>query len=139
MTLKMDYSPMFTMLTCGFTRAVHSTFGIPVLVDKTIDEINAANICMGEFEMVNAIAFLLIVFGIMFLIGIAMAILALYFNIKRKNPIVSIIFSIILIPLICIPIQFTGGILISRCMLIIALIYSVAMIVMAVKNIRDNC
>ena len=32
---------MFTMLTCGFTRAVHSTFGIPVLVDKTIDEINA--------------------------------------------------------------------------------------------------
>lgn len=31
--------------------------------------------------MVNTIAFLLIVFGIMFLIGIAMAILALYFNI----------------------------------------------------------
>lgn len=85
--------------------------------------------------MVNTIAFLLIVFGIMFLIGIAMAILALYFNIKMKHP----IFSIILIPLICIPIQFTGGILISRCMLIIALIYSVAMIVMAVKNIRDNC
>jgi len=88
--------------------------------------------------MVNTIAFLLIVFGIMFLIGIAMAILALYFNIKMKHPIFSIIFSIILIPLICIPIQFTGGILISRCM-IIALIYSVAMIVMAVKNIRDNC
>lgn len=85
--------------------------------------------------MVNTIAFLLIVFGIMFLIGIAMAILALYFNIKMKHP----IFSIILISLICIPIQFTGGILISRCMLIIALIYSVAMIVMAVKNIRDNC
>lgn len=77
--------------------------------------------------MVNTIAFLLIVFGIMFLIGIAMAILALYFNIKMKHPIFSIIFSIILIPLIC------------RCMLIIALIYSVAMIVMAVKNIRDNC
>ena len=83
--------------------------------------------------MVNTIAFLLIVFGIMFLIGIAMAILALYFNIKMKHPIFS------LISLICIPIQFTGGILISRCMLIIALIYSVAMIVMAVKNIRDNC
>ena len=89
--------------------------------------------------MVNTIVFLLIVIGIMFLIGIAMAILALYFNIKMKNPIVSTIFSIILIPLICIPIQFTVGFLISRCMLIIALIYSVAMIVMAVKNIRDNC
>ena len=49
--------------------------------------------------MVNTIAFLLIVFGIMFLIGIAMAILALYFNIKMKHPIFSIIFSIILIPL----------------------------------------
>lgn len=88
--------------------------------------------------MENTIAFLLIVFGIMFLIGIAMAILALYFNIKRKHPIVTIIFSIILIPLICIPIQFTAGILISRCMLIIALIYSVAMIVMAIKNIKVN-
>ena len=33
--------------------------------------------------MVNTIAFLLIVFGIMFLIGIAMAILALYFNINN--------------------------------------------------------
>ena len=88
--------------------------------------------------MVNTIAFLLIVFGIMFLIGIAMAILALYFNIKRKHPIVTIIFSIILIPLICIPIQFTGGILISRCMLIIALIYSVAMIVTTIKNYKIN-
>ena len=45
--------------------------------------------------MVNTIAFLLIVFGIMFLIGIAMAILALYFNIKMKHPIFSIIFSTI--------------------------------------------
>ena len=88
--------------------------------------------------MVNTIVFLLIVIGIMFLIGIVMAILALYFNIKRKYPIVTIIFSIVLIPLICIPIQFTAGIWVSRCMLIIALIYSVAMIVMAVKNIRDN-
>lgn len=88
--------------------------------------------------MVNTIVFLLIVLGIMFLIGIAMAILALYFNIKRKYPIVTIIFSIVLIPLICIPIQLTVGIWVSRCMLIIALIYSVAMIVMAVKNIRDN-
>lgn len=88
--------------------------------------------------MENTIAFLLIVFGIMFLIGIAMAILALYFNIKRKHSIVSIVFSIILIPMICIPIQFTGGILISRCMLIITVIYSVAMIVMAIKNIKVN-
>lgn len=46
--------------------------------------------------MVNTIAFLLIVFGIMFLIGIAMAILALYFNIKRKHPIFSIIRSFFL-------------------------------------------
>lgn len=84
--------------------------------------------------MGNTIAFLLIVMGIMFLIGIAMAILALYFNIKRKYPIVSII----LIPLICIPLWFTAGILISRCMLIIALIYSVAMIVTTVKNYKIN-
>lgn len=34
---------MFTMLTCGFTRTVHSTFGIPVLVDKIIDEVNVGD------------------------------------------------------------------------------------------------
>lgn len=84
--------------------------------------------------MGNTITFLLIVLGIMFLSGIAMAILALYFNIKRKHP----IFSIILIPLICIPIQFTVGFMISRFMLIIVLIYSVAMIAMAVKNFKTN-
>ena len=42
--------------------------------------------------MGNTITFLLIVLGIMFLSGIVMAILALYFNIKRKHPIFSIIF-----------------------------------------------
>lgn len=88
--------------------------------------------------MGNTITFLLIVLGIMFLSGIVMAILALYFNIKRKHPIFSIIFSIILIPLICIPIQFTVGFRISRFMLIIVLIYSVAMIAMAVKNFKTN-
>lgn len=31
------------VITCGFTRTVHSTFGIPVIVDKTIDEVNVGD------------------------------------------------------------------------------------------------
>ncbi len=35
-----DYGQNIMVDTCGFTRKVISTFNVPVLVDKTIDEIN---------------------------------------------------------------------------------------------------
>ena len=36
-----DYGYDVSVITCGFQKKVISTFNIPVLVDKTIDEINA--------------------------------------------------------------------------------------------------
>lgn len=35
-----DFGCDIEVITCGFTRTVYSTFGIPVIVDKTIDEVN---------------------------------------------------------------------------------------------------
>nr|WP_302600208.1 DJ-1/PfpI family protein [uncultured Cellulosilyticum sp.] len=35
-----DYGYDIEVVTCGFTKEVISTFGIPVIVDKTIEEIN---------------------------------------------------------------------------------------------------
>ena len=37
---RVDYGRPLTVETCGFTKQVISTFNVPVLVDKTIDEIN---------------------------------------------------------------------------------------------------
>jgi 4-methyl-5(b-hydroxyethyl)-thiazole monophosphate biosynthesis len=37
---RVDYGYDISVVTCGFQKKVVSTFGIPVLVDKTIDEIN---------------------------------------------------------------------------------------------------
>lgn len=36
-----DYGYDVTVDTCGFTKQVHSTFGVPILVDKTIQEVCA--------------------------------------------------------------------------------------------------
>ncbi|WMJ83278.1 DJ-1/PfpI family protein [Oscillospiraceae bacterium LTW-04] len=38
-----DYGYDVTVETCGFTKEVHSTFSIPIIVDKTIDEICSAD------------------------------------------------------------------------------------------------
>lgn len=35
-----DYQYDVTVVTCGFKKQVMSTFNIPIMVDKTIDEIN---------------------------------------------------------------------------------------------------
>ncbi|MEZ5069907.1 MAG: DJ-1/PfpI family protein [Bacteroidales bacterium] len=38
---RVDYGHPLHVDTCGFTRQVTSTFGIPVIVDKTLDEVTA--------------------------------------------------------------------------------------------------
>ena len=35
-----DYGYNVEVITCGFTKEVRSTFGVPIIVDKTIEEIN---------------------------------------------------------------------------------------------------
>lgn len=52
-----DYNHDITVETCGFTKNVISTFNIPIIVDKTIDEINVneydALAIPGGFEEFN--------------------------------------------------------------------------------------
>lgn len=38
-----DYGYPVEVETCGFTKTVHSTFGVPIIVDQTMDEISAAD------------------------------------------------------------------------------------------------
>ncbi|WP_315168947.1 DJ-1/PfpI family protein [Metaclostridioides mangenotii] len=38
-----DYGHDINVTTCGFTKQVNSTFNVPVIVDKTIDEISTAD------------------------------------------------------------------------------------------------
>lgn len=40
-----DYGYDVTVDTCGFIKQVHSTFGVPILVDKTIQEV-----CAGDYD-----------------------------------------------------------------------------------------
>ena len=81
---------------------------------------------------------LLIIFLIMFIAGIAMAVLAMIFIKREEHPILSIIFVILLCPCIYIPIKFTIGLIFARCVLIILLIYSTIMVIMSVRNIMKK-
>lgn len=38
-----DYGCEVNVVTCGFTKTVNSTFDIPIIMDKTFDEINVAD------------------------------------------------------------------------------------------------
>ena len=87
--------------------------------------------------MENAVLIIIIIFVIMFLIGLAMSFLAFWFNKHKTHPVLTIIFSILLFPLIYIPLIFTIG-LISRLTIIIILPYCIIMIIWAVKNNKMN-
>lgn len=38
---RIDHNYPVEVVTCGFTKTVHSTFNVPIIVDKTIDEVSA--------------------------------------------------------------------------------------------------
>lgn len=87
--------------------------------------------------MEGAVLFYIIIFAIMFLIGIIMSILAFYFNKNKSHTILTILFSILLLPLIYVPLSFTIG-FISTFILILLLTYSISMIIFAIKNRNDK-
>ena len=72
----------------------------------------------------------------MFIAGVIMAVLAFRFNRHKSHPILTIVFSVLLCPLIYIPLIFTIG-FVSRFMIILILPYSIAMIVWTIKNKRS--
>ncbi|MDO5149886.1 MAG: hypothetical protein Q4D76_10870 [Oscillospiraceae bacterium] len=86
--------------------------------------------------METTILFYLIILVVMFLTGIIISIVVFGFNKNKQHLLMTIIFSVLLLPLIYIPMILTIG-FISRFILILLLPYSIWMIVWAIKN-RDR-
>lgn len=87
--------------------------------------------------MQSKVAIFIVILFIMFTIGIVMSIFVLYCNENKKYPIMVIILSIILLPLMYIPMIFILG-FISHYLFILIIIYSFLMILKAIKNIKGN-
>lgn len=87
--------------------------------------------------MQSKVAIFIVILFIMFTIGIVMSIFILYCNKNKKYPIMVIILSIILLPLMYIPMIFILG-FISHYLIILIIIYSFLMILKAIKNIKGN-
>lgn len=83
--------------------------------------------------METAVLFFIIILVVMFLAGTTMFVLTFRFNKNKQHTILTIIFSVLFLPLIYIPMIFTIG-FISRFILIPLLPYSIWMIVWAIKN-----
>ena len=89
-------------------------------------------IAIDNFE--RMVWLLLIFFGILFCAGLVCGILSLVFVIKKKHPVVSIIFSVVCWFGLCIPVEFTVGELMYGYAVYLVGIYSVVMIVLSVGN-----
>lgn len=83
--------------------------------------------------MEEAVVLVIIIIAIMFLTGIILSFLSFCFNKNKSHTILTILFSVLLVPLIYIPMIFTIG-FISKFVLILLLPYSIWMIVWAIKN-----
>lgn len=83
--------------------------------------------------MEKAIFIIIVIFGIMFLTGIIMSIFAFYFNKHKSHTILTILFSILLLPLIYLPMIYTIG-FISQFVLILLIPYSIWMVVWGIRN-----
>ena len=87
--------------------------------------------------MEAAVTIIVLVLGIMFLVGLATAIVSFLFNKSKRHPIFTIVFSVLLIPLIYIPITYTIGFG-ARLIIVLLIPYSIAMIIWAIKNKKSN-
>lgn len=101
--------------------------------------INAKIVWGKEFEkMENVIAILLVIFGMLFLIGIASGIVSVVFTKKGKHPVLAIVLSLITWLTLCIPVKYILGFGIYRVALVVMGIFSITIIIQSIKNIRKN-
>lgn len=84
--------------------------------------------------MGSYILLLVIVFGVMFCLGIASGIVSFIFAKKGKHPVISIVLSVICWLGVCISIKFTIGFSVYRLAMILLGIFSVIIIIMSIKN-----
>ncbi len=86
--------------------------------------------------MEEAVTILLVILGVLFITGIASAVLAFIFVKKKVHPIISIILSFICWLGIVIPIKYTIGFFFSGISMLLVGIYSVIIIVKSVKVMK---
>ena len=88
--------------------------------------------------MEDFVVILLIIGLIMLIAGLLMVALTVRFVKREEHPILSIFFAILSCPCIYIPIHFTIGFVIARCVLVISLVYSTIIVIVSVKNIKKT-
>ncbi len=87
--------------------------------------------------MDDAVTILYIILVIMFILGLIISFLAAWFNKHNRHPVLTILLSVLISPLIYIPLTFILG-FIARPTIIFILTYSIAMIILAVKNKKEE-
>ena len=81
--------------------------------------------------------FLLLIIGlVMFILGIAMAIVTVRFVVRKEHPLLSILFAVLQCPCIYIPLKFTIGFVVARIALIATFLYGIVVLVLSLKNIK---
>ena len=90
----------------------------------------------GSLEGVIAV-FILILLGI-FVAGVAAAIASTVLVIMKKKPILSIILSVISLPLIVIPLFFTVGTISLLFAVPVLAVYCISVVILSVRPMRAN-
>ena len=86
--------------------------------------------------MEAAVTMVVIALAVMFIAGIVMSVMVFLFNKKKRFPVPTIVMSVLLCPMIYIPLTMTIGFT-ARLIIFIIVPYSIAMIIWAVKNIKS--
>ena len=84
-----------------------------------------------------AVTIIVILFAVMFVAGLVSAYFAFRFNKKKQRPVLTILLSVLLCPMIYIPLTYTLGFG-ARLSVVFVLVYSIAMIIWAIKNKNSN-
>lgn len=87
---------------------------------------------------VGAVLLIYIAFAVMLVSGLAMSFFCLWFNIRKKHSVLTIIISILVFPLIYIPVRYTVGFAFGRSIFIVLFPYCVFMLVWAILNLNGK-
>lgn len=88
--------------------------------------------------MKGVISIILFTALILFILGIVMILMTMKFVKRKEHTLLSIIFSILQCPCIYIPINITIGLKISKIILLLSITYGIVMIILSIKNMKQN-
>lgn len=87
---------------------------------------------------VGSVLLIYAAFAVMLVSGTAMAFFCLWFNLRKKHPVLTIIFSILVFPLIYIPVRYTFNFAAGISFFIVQLSFSIFMLVWAILNLNGK-